>query len=131
VTACDAYLRSTSRKEGEIGSSGNPTQRSIDPTANERHNQTFTRDLRGNIASDLLDHNSDADGVDAPYSMSWVEMDDTRTFNKRNELRTRVVKNSSNILTGKTVTLIYDKNGNLTSDGEKFDYTYNLSMTCP
>ena len=129
MTACDAYLRSTSRKEGEIGSSGNPTQRSIDPTANERHNQTFTRDLRGNIASDLLDHNDD--GVDAPDSMSWVEMDNTRTFNKRNELRTRVVKNSSNILTGKTVTLIYDKNGNLTSDGEKFDYTYNLSMTCP
>ena len=58
-------------------------------------------------------------------------MDDTRTFNKRNELRTRVVKDSSNILTGKTVTLTYDKNGNLTSDGEKFDYTYNLSMTCP
>jgi len=57
MITCYAFLRSTTRKEGEIGSSGNPTQMSFEPSANERHNQTFTCDLRGNILTDLVDRN--------------------------------------------------------------------------
>jgi YD repeat-containing protein len=52
-------------------------------------------------------------------------MDDTRVYNKRNELRERSVLDSTNPTTPRIVALDYDRNGNLTSDGEKHTYTFN------
>ena len=53
-----------------------------------------------------------------------VTMANNRTYNNRNQLWTRVVLDSADPC-GVTVTLDYDRNGNLTSDGEKFTYVFN------
>jgi hypothetical protein len=53
------------------------------------------------------------------------EMNDTRTLNKRNELTSRSVYDKDNPSTPATITLTYDKNGNLTDDGELYSYQFD------
>jgi YD repeat-containing protein len=78
------------------------------------------------VSRDRVDLN--ANGVftnGPPDAAAFGEMDDTRVYNKRNELRERSVLDSTNPTTPRIVALDYDRNGNLTSDGEKHTYTFN------
>jgi YD repeat-containing protein len=95
------------------------------PVARESARLVFGH-ASGRVARDRVDLN--ANGVftnGPPDATAFGEMDDTRVYNKRNELRERSVLDSTNPTTPRIVALDYDRNGNLTSDGEKHTYTFN------
>ena len=113
----DALRRLKARQEGELSSGSIATQSRI---------ENLARDIGGRITTHQVSLNNDADYTDGPTNaLSAGEMNDARTINKRNELRSRSVLDSTNPSTARTVTLAYDKNGNLTDDGEKYTYEYN------
>ena len=115
----DNLRRLKKQTEGEAATLGG----AISPHARY---ENFARNLAGRVTSDQVTLNSDTDYVDGPPdSLAFGEMDDTRTYNKRNELRTRSVIDNTNPSTARSVTLTYDLNGNLTGDGEKYTYKYN------
>jgi YD repeat-containing protein len=71
-----------------------------------------------------VDLNGDGDFIDPPKAIELGEMEDTRTYNQRNELRRRVVKDAFDN-NGLTIDLDYTLNGQLKDDGQKYTYTYN------
>lgn len=111
----DALRRVNQKEEGQLK----------DPTTwdSVSRNQLLVRSLAGVATSDQVDLDANGNFNDNPPEIDNGEMDDSgRTFNERNELRQRVVVD----VTGtNTYNLTYDKNGNLTSDDEKYDYVYN------
>jgi YD repeat-containing protein len=110
-------LRRVSRKyEGELSGSAITT-----PARDQR----LARNLAGVAVDDQVDLDGNGNFTDEPPERDNGEMDDLgRVYNKRNELRQRVVYDST-IFSPNTYTLSYDKNGNLTSDDEKYEYVYN------
>ncbi|HMN42747.1 MAG TPA: hypothetical protein PKE29_18045 [Phycisphaerales bacterium] len=95
--------------------------------------ENYQRNMAGRITSDKVDLNGNIDGYGDPIvtdgplaAIDAGEMDDARTYNKRNELISRDYFDKANPSGTRTpVTLVYDPNGNLTDDGEKYEYVYN------
>jgi len=119
LRAFDNLRRLKKQTEGEAASLGGSitTQARI---------ENFARNLAGKTTSDQVSLDSNGTYTDPPLnSLTFGEMNDTRTYNKRNELRTRSVLDNPNPSKPRSVTLTYDSNGNLTGDGEKYTYKYN------
>jgi YD repeat-containing protein len=115
----DGLRRLNVRKEGELagGHGSISTQSRI---------ENCTRNAAGRIGTDQVSLDSNNTWTDGPLSEPDAgEMNDTRTYNKRNRLTGRSYYSYGHAGTPVSVTLAYDKNGNLTSDGEKYDYVYN------
>ncbi|CAN5831178.1 hypothetical protein BH11PLA1_BH11PLA1_01530 [soil metagenome] len=122
LTVIDDLRRPISRDEGELTTGAITTL---------RRDEVLARTLAGRIGNDKVNLNgltgtptATKNYNEAPPAASNGEMDDTRVYNDRNELTSRGVIDSAH-LGGMTITLTYDKNGNLTDDGEKFEYVYN------
>ena len=118
LTSFDSLRRINERDEGQVISnaiaSGDRKRREIVP-----------RNLAGRILEDKVDVNWDGSYVDAPAAIDAGNMDDVRTYDTRNRLATRSYNDFVHPSTPATPTITYDANGNLTSDGEKYDYVYN------
>ncbi len=104
--AMDNVDRLTDADEGTL-SSGSITSRT--------RRQQWTLNQTGNWDHDLTDLNGDGDGRDAD------ELDDTRTHNEVNELLARDIDSDSS----DDYALDYDGNGNVTDDGESYEYEWD------
>jgi hypothetical protein len=115
----DGLRRLTDQQEGHL--SGTPwTLQSGDMTRNE----IFSRDLFGRVTQNKIDLDANGSFKDGPPSAKdFGEMDDTRTYNARGQLVSRLVADQA-APNGATIALVYDRNGNLTDDGEKYLYVY-------
>jgi YD repeat-containing protein len=117
VSSYDDLRRLTERDDGDAPGGTMSTMKGCD---------VMPRSLSGKIAEGKVDLNGNSAFIDGPLSSKDAgEMDDTRTYNKRNELTARSVLDKDNTSTGRPVSLTYDLDGNLTNDGETYAYTYN------
>ena len=82
----------------------------------ETREQTWTLDHLGNWDASTLDLDGDGTYTDPD------ELDEVRTHNAVNELLTRDVDDDSN----PDYSLTYDEDGNLTDDGEDYEYVYDV-----
>lgn len=104
--AMDGIDRLVDADEGTL-SSGTITSRT--------RRQQWALNQTGNWGNDRVDLNGDGDWVDAD------EVDDSRTHNDVNELLARNTDSSG----GDEFTLAYDASGNLTDDGENYEYEWD------
>ncbi len=115
----DALKRVTKQEEGHLNSG-----RTAILTGKMSRQQILERDLRGRVTTNKVDLNGDNDFADGPLgSADGGEMNDTRSFFHAQTLLTRSVIDKDR--PGTAVTPVYDRNGNLASDGEKHVYRYN------
>ncbi|MFN7441268.1 MAG: hypothetical protein ACK5WB_03870 [Phycisphaerales bacterium] len=115
----DALKRVTKQEEGQLNSG-----RTAIVTGKMSRQQILERDLRGRVTTNKVDLNGDNDFADGPLgSADGGEMNDTRSFFHAQTLLTRSVIDKDR--PGTAVTPVYDRNGNLSSDGEKHVYRYN------
>jgi YD repeat-containing protein len=120
----DALRRLTEQDEGQLNA-GTITGSDF------KRQEILERNLAGRITSDKID--LDPNDMNTyfdngpPSAPDAGEMDDNRTYNSRNQLTGRDYYDSSHLHTASRhpVTPAYDDNGNLTSDGETYDYVYN------
>jgi YD repeat-containing protein len=113
----DTLQRVTELHEGELDAN-------LSSIATPSRMQALDRNSAGRLSRDRVDLNANRPPR-GRGSTAFGEMDDTRVYNKRSELRERSVLDSTNPTTPRIVALDYDRNGNLTSDGEKHTYTFN------
>ena len=103
----DDINRLTSAQEGTWGGSS---------ISSETRHQEWTLDHLGNWDAGKLDLNGDGDWTDTD------EYNDDRGHNKVNELETRDVDDDGT----DDYTLTYDEVGNLTDDGETYEYVWDV-----
>jgi YD repeat-containing protein len=122
VQAFDSLRRMLSRYSGEM------TSGSITTAA---HAELYTRNLAGKITCDKVDLTGNTTYTDGPPgALDGGEMDDARSYNTFNELTGRSVfdydtATGSTPTVRRSVGLLYDANGNLLHDGERYAYEYN------
>lgn len=119
LSTFDDLRRIAVREEGELAS-GHAT------IATRTRIENYARNLAGRISNDQVSLDGNTTYTNGPLaSIDAGEMDDNRTYNQRNELIGRSVLDKDHTSTRHPVTLVYDLNGNLTDDGEKYTYKYN------
>jgi YD repeat-containing protein len=119
LTTLDDLRRIHEREEGEL----NGGHTSVTTRARI---ETYARNLAGRLTTDEVSLDGNLTYTDGPLKEYEAgEMNDTRTYNRRNELTNRSYNSYDYSGSPNSFALTYDKNGNLTDDGEKYKYKYN------
>jgi len=120
----DGLGRLTGLAEGELDLSASSPAIS---SGTASRGQLLARNLAGRILHDRVDLDGNGVYTNGPNTAAQLgEMDDQRTYNRRNELLSRQIFDSvTTTAPRQTVTLTYDRNGNLRSDGERHTYLFD------
>jgi YD repeat-containing protein len=124
LPAYDGMNRLTGMEEGELDLSGSVP---LITSGTLSRAQLLARNLAGRVVQDQVDLDGNGIFTDGPLTAAESgEMDDSRSYNLRNELFWREVMDVVEPnAPGQTVELTYDRNGNLTSDGQRHRYRFD------